>query len=279
VTAPLAPMQSLWIGPRLGLMERLSIASFQAQGHPVHLYLYDHCDGVPPGTLVHDAARILPADRIFTYRGGFGAGVPSGFANVFRYALLDQVGGWWVDLDIVAVQPFRLDAPVVVGAGQAGHDRIVENAVIRSEAGSPFIRECVRRSTSVDPATMRWGQTGPRLVRDVIDDLGLRSAVVAPEVFFPVSTEDFLQLVRPGRLTLGERTVAIHLWAQLWRHYGLDPNGRYPAESPYEAFIRQYLPEAAATSRHPVSVPRQWIRTAPRRAWIALQTSRRRRRR
>ena len=30
--------------------------------------------------------------------------MPAGFSDLFRYALLDRVGGWWVDLDVVALQ-------------------------------------------------------------------------------------------------------------------------------------------------------------------------------
>ncbi len=278
---PLAPVQALWIGPRLSLMERLSIASFLAHGHPVHLYLYDACENVPPGTTLCAAAAILPRDRVFTYRAGFGAGVPAGFANVFRYALLNQMGGWWVDLDVVAVQPFAFDAPMVIGAVNTGGRVSIGAGVIWSGAGTPFILECVRRSTLVDPKTMRWGETGPRLVSEVVDTLGLRSNVVPPEVFYPVHSDDVLQLVRPGHLALGERTVAVHLWAQLWRHFGLDPNGRYPADSPYEQFIRQYLPGEAHLPRRRVSVTGQWIRTLPTRVWhwstVQIQRQRRRR--
>jgi len=33
-----APVQMLWIGPRLSDLERLSMASFLANGHPVRLF-------------------------------------------------------------------------------------------------------------------------------------------------------------------------------------------------------------------------------------------------
>jgi len=36
-----APVQMLWIGPRLSNLERLSMASFLANGHPVRLRLRD----------------------------------------------------------------------------------------------------------------------------------------------------------------------------------------------------------------------------------------------
>src|SRR6185369_14164179 len=97
------PIQCLWIGPRLSAMERLAIASFLRHGHEVHLYTYGHVAGIPLGTVVRDGNEILPASRIFFYSD---CGSPSGFANFFRYKLLLERGGWWVDTDMVCLKPF-----------------------------------------------------------------------------------------------------------------------------------------------------------------------------
>ena len=45
-------IQSLWIGDRLSVMERLCIQSFLDQGHQFHLYLYAPCDRVPAGATI-----------------------------------------------------------------------------------------------------------------------------------------------------------------------------------------------------------------------------------
>src|SRR5258706_13279784 len=54
-------VQGLWIGSDLSTMEHLSISSFLQNGHEYHLYIYDHVGNVPEGTVVKDAAEILPA--------------------------------------------------------------------------------------------------------------------------------------------------------------------------------------------------------------------------
>lgn len=51
---------SLWIGGALGLIERLSLRSFVAHGHPVALYSYTEIGSVPPGVEQRDAAEVLP---------------------------------------------------------------------------------------------------------------------------------------------------------------------------------------------------------------------------
>jgi hypothetical protein len=279
MTIPREPMQSLWVGPRLGMLERLAIASFLAHGHAVHLYLYEDCAGVPDGVTRLDANAILPVTRVFTYPTGFGKGVPSGFANLFRYVLLAARGGWWMDLDMVALRPIEIADAIVVGESPIGPGLFLENAVLRAPAGSPFMQECARRGDAVDPAVIRWGQTGPRLVTEVATELSLQASAQPADVFYPLSPARFLGLFRPGPVPATERTVAIHLWAQLWRHYGLDPNGRYPADSPYEQLLRRYLSDEAAKPRRRVSVWGQWLRTLPGRLGGSLQMRRQRRRR
>src|SRR3954451_19785346 len=61
-------IQTLWIGPELSTLERLSLRSFLAHGHEVCLYTYGEVRGVPAGGAVRDAAEILPAAAVFRYR-------------------------------------------------------------------------------------------------------------------------------------------------------------------------------------------------------------------
>jgi len=99
-------IQMLWIGERLSTLERLSIASFRANGHPVHLYTYGPVAGVPEGTEIRDAAEVLTRDLIFRNPPGFGEGSFAGFSNLFRYKLLLDRGGIWCDCDVVCLRPF-----------------------------------------------------------------------------------------------------------------------------------------------------------------------------
>src|SRR4051812_6131780 len=98
MSGPRVIIQSLWIGARLSTMERLSIASFLHHGHDYHLFTYGPVEGIPPGTVVQDACEILTESRIFQYRDHASY---AGFANFFRYKLLLERGGWWVDTDAV----------------------------------------------------------------------------------------------------------------------------------------------------------------------------------
>jgi mannosyltransferase OCH1-like enzyme len=96
-------VQGLWIGSELSAMEEMSIASFLMNGHEYHLYVYQDVENVPTGTVVKDASEVLPSSMIFQYRD-FNS--YAGFSNFFRYKLLLERGGWWVDTDMICLQPF-----------------------------------------------------------------------------------------------------------------------------------------------------------------------------
>src|SRR4051794_37495980 len=102
-------VQGLWVGGELSAMEQICIQSFLKNGHGFHLYTYGDVRGVPDGTVRLDGSTILPASKVFQYRNGSFAG----FSNFFRYRLLLEKGGWWVDLDTVCLQPFDFEAPYV----------------------------------------------------------------------------------------------------------------------------------------------------------------------
>src|SRR5262249_28020043 len=106
-------IQGLWIGAALSAMEYLSIESFLANGHEFHLFVYADVKNVPPGTVIRDGEEILPASAIFRYRDN---GSYAGFANFFRYELLWQAGGWWVDLDTICLHPFQFAGEYVIGS-------------------------------------------------------------------------------------------------------------------------------------------------------------------
>jgi hypothetical protein len=257
-------IQSLWIGDRLSVMERLAIESFLHQGHAFHLYLYAPCDRVPAGTTIKDGREILPADQIFRYQGGYGEGSPSAFSNLFRYALLFERGGWWVDLDLVALKPFRFDTDHVLGLvrGGQGGSRVAAGA-IRVPPGSELIGRCLEVARAAKKHSVRWGEIGPRLLRRMAQELGMEASMQPPSVFYDIDAADFWRLIRP-RQTIPDG-VAVHLWAQLWRHYGLNPDGRYPETSIYEQLIARYLPEASAEARPRVHVTAAILRSLPRR--------------
>ena len=117
-------------------IERLSITSFIENGHTFDLYSYGAIQGIPEGTQLRNAAEILPVERVFRYRDHSSY---AGFSNFFRYKLLSERGGWWVDLDAVCLKPFDFDDEFVFcpsSSRMAGRCRTSGSSRHPVEAGS-----------------------------------------------------------------------------------------------------------------------------------------------
>jgi hypothetical protein len=237
-------VQSLWIGERLSTIQQLSIRSFLARGHDFVLYAYEAIDGVPAGTCCRDAREILPRERVFLYADGFGRGSPAGFSNYFRYKLLLEKGGWWVDLDTVCLKSF--DA--LAGEHVLGYQRTpsgalkVASSIIKAPAGSELMRRCWDHVGALDPQAVRWGQTGPDLLDAKVRELGMERCVLAPHVFFEINhwqADEFLRST-----VLPADSYATHLWGARWKDEERSPDARYPEDSLFERLKAQYLMEA-----------------------------------
>lgn len=232
-------VQSLWIGPRLSTMERLSIRSFLDHGHAVDLFTYGEVEGVPPGTNVLSGEDVLPAQDIFRYRQGPGQGSVAAFSNCFRYRLLLERGGWWSDLDVVCLGRLEFGAEHVVA-----HERspsagvLVGTALFRAPAGSPLMEYCWRESAAVDRSTVTWGQIGPHLLTRAVATVGVPELVLAPEAFFPVDFWQVWRLVLDREVPAGSH--ALHLWNSQWRQHRLDPDAIYDSASIYELLKRRH---------------------------------------
>src|SRR5437773_4701676 len=158
-------IQGLWIGAGLSVMEQLSIASFLRNGHEYHLYTYNELPNVPAGTVIRDGNEILPASAIFQYKDR-----PSyaGFSNLFRYKLLLERGGWWADADVVCLRPFDFPEEYVFSSELNAGREIVNCGAIKAPKGSEAMAYAWRVCQAKKPGQLAWGETGPRLMSEVV---------------------------------------------------------------------------------------------------------------
>ena len=232
-------IQGLWIGRELSVMEQLSIASFRQNGHDYHLYVYDETKNIPPGTIVKDANVILPASRIFQY-----VGRPSyaGFSNFFRYKLLLERGGWWVDMDTICLKEFDFPEDYVFGSEIAKGIEVVNSGILKAPIGSEAMAYAWNVCQGKDPQKLAWGETGPRLVAEVVEAFGLERFKKAHHVFCPLGYSEWRKVLEPNAPLLDDGSYAIHLWNEMWREAGQDKNADYDPLCLYEQLKRRYLP-------------------------------------
>jgi hypothetical protein len=226
-------IQCLWIGRALSPLEQLSIRSFLDNGHEVHLYVYEQVEGVPRGTCIRNAERVLPRSAQFLYREH-----PSyaGFANFFRYRLLLEKGGWWVDLDTICLRPLDFAADYVFSSEDVLEGGTKANlAATRVPAGSELMADLWRQCEAFDVSKLSWGECGPQLMAEVIRRHALEEFVQPPKAFSPLPWWQWRDALDPdAAYKPPEEAYAIHLWNEMWRRGEIDKRVAAPAGSLYE---------------------------------------------
>jgi len=251
-------VQALWVEGPLSPLEQLSIRSFLAQGHPVHVYSYGEVSGLPDGARLLPAEEILPADEVFRYDDDTGQGSYAGFANLFRYKLLFDRGGWWSDLDVVALAPFDLEEDWVFASERLREGgTLVTNSVLKAPPGSAFYGECFQRALRDEERASRWGAIGPRFLHAAVERHGLLGHVVPPEVFCPVDWWRAGEVLQPMELPAESR--AVHLWNEMWRAHGWSREPVQPPGVLYGKLHRLYPRNSMAYSQESSS----FIRAEP----------------
>jgi hypothetical protein len=250
---------SLWIGGALGTIERLSLRSFVAQGHPVALYTYGEVSGVPAGVEMRDAADVLP--RAMVAQNRYPSGSVTLFADLFRLELQRRALGLWVDVDVVAVRPVDVGCDFVVGRES---DRFLNNAVLKLAPDSAVLHDWLAATRServpswlpfhrapkaylrqawgggIHPSELPFGTFGPKAITALAARHGLTGAAQPQPVFYPLHPRMAGRLYDPT-LQLGSfvtsETRTIHLWNEKLRTLKASAP---PEGSPLYELLRRY---------------------------------------
>ena len=138
-------INSFWLGDTLSLMEKLTIKSFIDNGHTFNLYTYSDKlkNSVPDGTIVLDANEIIPSCELFVYNGNGdcrSGSLGCGFTDLFRYKLLHERGGWYVDMDVTCLKNFSSITSEYVLRPHIKYDAV--SNIIKLPKGSQFALDC-----------------------------------------------------------------------------------------------------------------------------------------
>jgi hypothetical protein len=213
---PVAEFQTFFTGPALGYIERACLASLIGHGHQVRLYSYEAI-AVPDGVARSDAAEIISR----TDRDAFFAVAPervTQFANGFRYRLLHQRGGWWVDTDVLCLSANVPTDDVVLGFEVPD---TIGNAIMRFPAGHALNAAAYafwRENWHVG----QWGYTGPRLVTRLAAEQGLAALAAPVGQLYPIAWDDPLAAFDPTRSADVDDRIRdrpfLHLWNSALLH-------------------------------------------------------------
>lgn len=134
----LRPIVMLWIEGQLGPIERLSLASFRAQGHAVTLYAYGQITGVPKGVSLRDGREVLPEAVARANR--YPSGSYALFANLFRCVAIQKGLGLWCDTDVICLRPIDLPTNEIFGWESKNY---VNNAILLLRPDCPILIDII----------------------------------------------------------------------------------------------------------------------------------------
>lgn len=219
-------VMSLWISPTIGQLQLSCIESFLKNGHEFHLYTYNPPSNLPEGVVIKDANEIIEETFIFKDRYNSYAT----FSDWFRIKLLYDVGGWWVDCDMLCVKKFKVKWPYVFATELANinnHEYIqICNAVIKMPKNSRMGRIILEKIENIlklkERKEIYWTEIGAKLIADVILIENMQEHIVSPEVFCPINYFNYRELIK-NRESIPRATYGVHLWNKMWEWNNEDP--------------------------------------------------------
>ena len=235
--------RSFWHVPPLGPYQLLCLRSFASRATCVEVFSYDPDFVVPEWVIRRDAREIFPTEKVLRYQTvRFGCGSPALHANLFRYMMLHELGGWWIDLDVILMQPMLPDDEIFF-ARQGELSTRVGNSVLRFPTKHPLIAEAIACSEIVGENASEWGQTGPILLTELIERHELAGLCKPYNSAYPIPWFEIDALFDPARCNeMRERcsgATFLHLFNEVWRGSGI-PRDLGP---PVGSFIDQLFTE------------------------------------
>jgi hypothetical protein len=228
---PSQVVQSFWYQQELSPLEHLCIKSFLRHGHGFVLYSYADVRNVPAGCIIEDAAEILPEERVFMYRSGHAAGSVSAFANLFRYKLLHDRGGFWVDADTFCLTPDIRETEFVFAKQD---EKLYANGNLKAPRGSRLVRIALERA-ELAGTDVEFAGNGPLLLTRLIFELGLEDQAWETRDLYPLHWRDAFAVLDPHRTDeiadLIRGSTFLHLWNQVFRLWNVLKTIRPPEGS------------------------------------------------
>lgn len=194
-----------------------------AAGIAVELFSEAPVAGLPAGVTRRDAREILDHE-VAVYRHEFDGPSPSLHSNHFRYALLEKVGGWWIDTDVLLMAA-TLPATDIFVARQSDHE--LNGSAMRFPPGHPLIGAARERTAAV-LENARWGDTGPRLLTELQPEHAPDLSIAPRESAYAIGADEFQKFLLPDACAEVETRTAnstfVHLWNEMWRKAGIPKN-------------------------------------------------------
>ena len=235
-------VNGFWYGSELGELEKLCIDSWIKNGYEFHLWLYDDIE-VSKDVIVENANDIVSLDQYFTYTKGHTKNTPVAFSNLFRAHLLYQLGGLYVDLDMLCIQPQNFTERFVFTEQgnkllydhhlQTGHDedyslmaQVGTCLIYAQDKGEQIFEDWIDWIGSLKTTSVSHGGLGPDLLTKLVIEYDFQEYVLPKRFYCPKDYDVYQSGLKYKRFVLNYpdnrvrrpivHTYGIHLYRSLW---------------------------------------------------------------
>ncbi len=238
------------------------MCSFIKSGHDFHLYVYTDVENIPDGVILKDANEIISEDKIFLSHNSY-----AHFADWFRWKMLNMIGGYWADMDIICLKHFDFEDDIVFGKEQYDSANI---SVLRFPRDHELTKYMVNRCENpnlIEPAdslkiktrkykrkllmgnkisNTKWGEAGgPWGFKQALLKFGLWELGKPYTHFYPVHASHWQYIFDEtfkNDENLFHNTYAIHMWNEMIRKdASFDREAAFPKDSLFEKLKSRFL--------------------------------------
>lgn len=244
----------VWVGNSISQIEALCMKSFIRCGMSVKLHAYNVIKGVPKEVEVCDANKIVLQKNIFKHMGSYAA-----FSDLFRWKLMFDEGGYYVDADVICLKGFdfqedvvigwesesKLITPTILGFNYSGHalsKQMLDNA-LNPLSIRPYDtfrikkKKILKRLMPKKVHALGWGESaGPiGLNNEFILNKEKYGIVPLPQnTFYRIPYLEWEKFVVSNGANIDDlrkTSYAAHLWNEMWRQNGINKNEPFPKTS------------------------------------------------
>jgi Glycosyltransferase sugar-binding region containing DXD motif len=238
---------AFWFGNPLNAFHWACIRSFVSRGHDYRLHVYEPIE-VPAGVTLLDANEVLPRDKLFAISNPVTGKPDVGpFSDLFRYKLLLERGGWYVDVDTICLAE---DYPDQIRAWSNEREEtegklVINPAQLCLPKGDPLARELYQRCIAMGTQSALREDWGPNLMSKVVPEMGLPPAVFGtPATFYPIDWVAAVIVALPTFRDYVERQLHSALFAAVYQSFfqycGIDLTRLPPAGSYLHSLYDRY---------------------------------------
>ena len=215
-----------WHGGELPPLMWACMRSFVEHGHCLRVFTYADL-AVPDTVVLADANDVLAIDGDLEDYQAIGA-----FSDVFRYKLLYQYGGWWMDTDVYCLTPTLPARPYAWAEQEAG---IVNGAILKFPKGDPLCGRLLELALVRKGNSQEWGTIGPMLMSEVVGGCERLDRAGSAETFYPLHwLEAYFLWLAEAKAEVARRlqgALFLHCWARALAAMGIDIRQDPPAGS------------------------------------------------